>query len=387
MRLTIRTLVCLALITAALPAIALTPGTEVLVPAAGRGGGWVTDLYIMNPGTEAVTAGVGWLVRGQANETPTALDYTIGAGETLVLTDVIFEEFGFESGNGAFLVVASDTVVVNSRIYSAAGDETFGQGFEGVPTSLATAIGETADVVGLAVNASFRTNFYACAGSEGAQMSLVVVDPAGVEIAAGTKNLRAWEPFLQRINNVLETGEFDDGTLRVTVNAGSAVVGASKVDNASTDPTTLESSVAECSAPVADDNGTYQFAIYDSLSYATGGNFTIAADAATGLTGTYTNWDKLDPAGDSACKWILLFGAGFPTPTSLADLADGVTFSDDYQTHGLGIMTWTLKLDVVDGMYLSGTLDAVGSDFPTDVAGCNGTFPTMTVYGGKMPAQ
>lgn len=387
MRLKARNFVCLALIMAALPALALTPGTEVLVPAAGRGGAWVTDLYIMNPGTEAVAVGVGWLVRGQANDNPVALDYTIAGGETLVLTDVIKEEFEMDEGNGAFLVVGSDTVVVNSRIYAADGDATFGQGFEGVPTDRATLLDETADVVGLAVNASFRTNFYACAGAEGASMALLVVDPDGVEIASGTKNLRPWEPFLQRINNVLPTGEFDDGTLRVTVTAGSAVVGASKVDNASTDPTTLESSVAECSAEPVVDDGTYQFAIYDSLSYATGGNFTISADAATGLNGTYTNWDKLDNAGDSACKWILLFGAGFPTPTTLADLAEGVTFADDYRTHGLGIMTWTLKLDVVDGMYLSGTIDAVGSDFPSDVDGCNGTYPTMTVYGGKMPAQ
>lgn len=386
MRSLIRNLICLTLIAAALPVLALTPGTEVLVPAAGRGGAWVTDLYVMNPGTEAVEAGIGWLVRDQANPNPTALTYTIGPGETLVLADVIKEEFGLDSGNGAFLVVATGTVVVNSRIYSADEGETFGQGFEGVPTNIATAAGETADTVGLAVNDSFRTNFYACAGAEGAMMDLSLVDPDGVEIASGTKSLQPWMPFLKNIKSFLGTDDFDDGTLRVTITSGSAVTGASKVDNASTDPTTLESSFAECSG-AADDDGVYQFAIYDSLSYATGGNLTIAADAANGLSGTYTNWDKLDGTGESACKWILLFGAGFPTPTSLEDLADGVEFADDYRTHGLGIMTYTLTLDVVDGMYLSGTIDAVGSEFPSDVDGCNGVFPTMTVYGGKMPAN
>ena len=116
--------------------------------------------------------------------------------------------------------------------------------------SLATATGETADVVGLSVSNAFRTNFYACGGPKGASLSIVLVDPDGTELASRTKNLGAWMPFLANMVNFMPTdADYDNGTLRVTVTDGSAVVGASKVDEASTDPTTLESSAAtgECS--------------------------------------------------------------------------------------------------------------------------------------------
>ena len=32
-------------------------------------------------------------------------------------------------------------------------------------------------------------------------------------------------------------------------------------------------------------------------------------------------------------------------------------------------------------------IDAVGSDFPAEDEGCNGTFPQLVIYGGKMPVQ
>jgi len=383
-----RPLMCLAIVTLAMPAPALTPGTDVLVPAAGRAGNWVTDLYIMNPGLDETTVEVSWLVRGESNENPTTMSYDVAGGETLVLTDVISSEFGLETGSGAFRITAGTEVIVNSRIFSQGEDRTFGQGFEGVPMTQATEEGETADVLGLSVNDAFRTNFFACAGPDGVSMSLSLVGPDGSELASRTRTLGAWMPVLQNMNGFMPVdGGFDNATLRVLVTAGSAVVGASKVDEGSTDPTTLESSVTVDAIPVGDVNGTYQFAIYDELSYATGGNLAIEEGALNGLNGTYTNWDKLDDSGDSACKWILLFGENLPTPTTLADLENGIEFAEDYTSHGLGVMTYTLALEVHDNFYITGTIDAVGSDFPVDVDGCNGEFPQLVVRGGRLPAE
>ncbi|RLE26772.1 MAG: hypothetical protein DRJ61_18145, partial [Acidobacteria bacterium] len=68
-----RSIFCLCvvmLIGLVLPIEALNPGTDVLVPAAGRGGSWVTDLYVMNPGEVAVDGSVLWLIRDQANIDP-----------------------------------------------------------------------------------------------------------------------------------------------------------------------------------------------------------------------------------------------------------------------------------------------------------------------------
>jgi hypothetical protein len=360
---------------------ALTPGTDVLVPAAGRGEPWSTDLYIMNPGTATASITVQWLVRDQANPNPLALNYTAAAGETLVLTDVIFEEFGIDTQNGAFRVVADQPLIVNSRIFSFADGRTFGQGFEGVPVGLATAAGETTDVVGLSQNSRFRTNIYGCAGPEGAKLEFALIAPDGTLLATGSRNLGAWAPFLRRTDQLLGSGPFDEGALRVTVTEGSAVVGASKVDELSTDPTTLESSVR---AGASDVNGTYALAITDSLTYETGGSLVIADGQVDQLRATYTNWDKLD-GGESVCRYIFLFGRRLSTPVGLGDLSAGVTFTEDYTPDGLGMITYTVTADIVDNMFVEGTVEAVGSDFPADLDGCNGSFPPLTLTGGKQP--
>lgn len=377
-------LLSLALIASAAPTHALTPGTDVLVPAAGRLSTWVTDLYIMNPGTEATTVTVGWLVRGQANPDPVDLSFSLGPDETLTLPDVILDQFGLTTGEGAFRVTSDTEVVVNSRIYSSADGRTYGQGFEGTPVGLATASGARSDIVGLSSNSQFRTNFYACAGPDGATLDMVLVDPEGAEIATKTKTLQAWMPFLKRIDQLMVTGDFDDGTLKVTVTEGSSIVGASKVDSASSDPTTLEGSVA---AGVTEINGIYQIALYDEASYSTGGNLVIENGAIESLAGTYTNWDKVDGTGNPECTWQFLFGWNLPTPTSIEDMEDGVEFSDDHGINDFGVLTYTIALEIHDNLSITGTIDAVGSQFEGDAAGCNGDFPRLTIYGGKMPLE
>lgn len=375
-------LVLAILLVSTLPAQALIPGQDLLVPAAGRGTPWVTDLYVNNPGDSTVSVTVYWLVRNAANPNPVSIVFDLAPGETEVLDDVIASDFGLASGNGAFRVVATGDVLVNSRIYAvdAAGD-TLGQGFAGVPVSAATAAGDSATIVGLGSNATFRTNVYATAGADGAVMTLSLIDPSGDELASAPVTLRAYEPYLRNITQVLNSGDFADGTLVVSVSSGAAVVGASKVDNGTTDPTTLESSVR---AGASSADGTYQFAVYDSFSFATGGNLVVENGVVTAINGTYTNWDKL--AGDiSACTTIFLWGLGLPD-TDLADFASGVSFQDSYASTGSGKMTWTVQLTVDDNMALTGTVDAVGADFPSspeDQTGCNGVFPTLTLLGGK----
>ncbi len=387
MRRWIPVLSCIIIASMAMPALALNPGDDVLVPAAARAGAWITDLYVMNPGDTTVNGNVYWLDRNMANPNPTGVAFALEPGETMVMADVINSEFGKEEGAGAFHVVADGDVVVNSRIYSSDGTETLGQGFEGVPAAAATKTGETTSVVGLGINAMFRTNFYALAGANGATMQVVLMDPAGDELASSALVLDAYEPYLQNANNLLNAGNFDDGTLSVTVSAGSAVVGASKVDEESGDPTTLESSTP---LGVSSVNGTYQIAIYDSEGFATGGNVVISDGEVVALNSTYTNWDKdEDSDGNFDCTMLFLMGAGLPV-TDLADFATGVDFTDSYAATGSGDFAWTLFLEASDGMSISGAIDAVGSNFPAstdpleDQSGCNGEYPTMTILGGKI---
>jgi len=389
MRISVLCFSLVMLIALVLPVEALNPGTDVLVPAAGRGGSWVTDLYVMNPGEVAVDGSVLWLVRGQVNTDPMSVPFSLQPGETLVMTDVLKDDFGLNQAFGAFRVVADTEVVVNSRIFSAEGDLTFGQGFEGVPVEAATTTGQTSDIVGLShVSQMFRTNFYALAGAEGVSMLLNLLDPEGLQIATGILELDPYEPYLKKINQVLPSGDFDQGTLRITVTAGSVVVGASKVDELSTDPTTLESSTPLGAKSSVD--GTYEFTLTDSEGFASGGDIVILDGVVQTITGTFANWDKdQDSNNEADCPLVFRWGLDFPE-TAVSEMADGVTFTDSYTGTGSGEMTWTVEFVVTDGLSISGTVIAMGSDFPSsadpilDESGCNGAFPELVLGGGKI---
>ena len=365
----IRRLLTLAflIVVATVPAFALSPGDTVVVPAAGRGAPWGTDLYVMNPGSSSVDVTVYWLVRGEANTDPDAVDFALPAGDTMVLEDVIFNEFGLTEASGAFVVVSDGgEVIVNSRIFASDGTATFGQGFEGVPDWAATQSGSSTDVVGLSQNASFRSNVYATAGPDGASIDFTLRDPMGAELANATLDLAVWEPYLRRVNQLFPgLANFDNATLHAEITSGWAVIGASKVDNASTDPTTLESAATGGGSGSID--GVYQFALYDSLLFAAGGNLVISGGQVTAIVGTYFNYDKLDGI-DPACPVIFQWGPGL-TPAPVADFSSGVTFADSYQPSGSGIMTWTVQFVPGDGASLEGEVTAVGSEFSGEDAG------------------
>ena len=89
MRRLIIAVVALALVASAVPVFALNSGTDIIVPAAGRGGVWITDLYVANPGDTTVSGSVFWLVRGVANPNPASFDFSLAPGETGIYEDVI----------------------------------------------------------------------------------------------------------------------------------------------------------------------------------------------------------------------------------------------------------------------------------------------------------
>ncbi|MGD8439302.1 MAG: hypothetical protein PVG53_02110 [Holophagae bacterium] len=374
--------VVLAVAATAAPVFALNSGTDLIVPAAGRGAPWGTDMYVANPGDGTVTGTIYWLVRGQTNPNPVSVTFSLEPGETAIYQDVIFNDFGLDSANGAFRVTADAPVIVNTRIFASDGSSTFGQGFEGIPTGAATSAGSSATVVGLSYTSVFRTNIYATAGPDGATATLRLMAPDGSMLASTTVELGVFEPYLQRVDRVFSSiGNFDDATLVVQVDAGSAIFGASKVDNATTDPTTLESDVTGGGAASVD--GTYQISIYDSALFAAGGNIVIADGIVEEINGTYFNWDKLD-GDDPACTLQFLWGISL-SATPLADFASGVTFSDSYTSTGSGVMEWTVSFTVENNMSITGTISAVGSEFTRDdELGCNGDFPPLVIEGGKV---
>ncbi len=373
------------IVLASVPVLALNSGTDVLVPAAGRAEPWRTDLYVMNPGSGTVSVTVSWLVRGQANPSPDSFTFSLGPGRTELFEDIILAEFGFASGgnaNGAFRVVADGDVVVNSRIYSDDGSQTFGQGFEGVPTWAATAASQSTEVVGLTQGFGFRTNVYATAGPDGAVIDFTLVAPGGSAIASTTLALASYEPYLQRITRLFSgLADFDNASLRAEVSSGLAVIGASKVDDASTDPTTLESAASGGTGPV---DGSYQFVLYEESNFPGGGGGTIAiADGwVTFINGSYFNFDNDDNGdGDPDCLWVFPWGQDFDT-APVEDFAEGYTFADTFSDTD-GVMEWTVQFTVDNNMALEGTMTAVGSGFIAPDTGCNGNFPALVFSAGK----
>lgn len=387
-------LIVLGLTSGATPALALSPGQDVLVPAAARtvDPSWVTDLYVMNPGNATVSVEVFWLVRGQANPNPASITFNLLPGQTEILADVIFNDFALSEGEGAFRVVADGEVVVNSRIYAVEDSKTYGQGFEGVPIWAVTAAGESSSAVGLSDGSAFRSNVYAVAGPNGATVRLEVVDPSGVRIGNTiTLALGTYQPYLRRVSDpdVMNTGTFANGTLLISVSAGSAVVGASKVDNASGDPTTLESTASGGSSP----DGIYQFSVWDSYGPATGGYLEMAGDIVDYFEGAYLNFDKgvIDPetgdpidGGVSECTTVFTFWPD--APADVTDFVTGFQFSFNYSPavgFSGGDILYTVTFTMNGSSAFVGTIEAVGSNFSGLDAGCNGAFPTMDLFGGK----
>jgi len=388
MRRLVLSLVLLALIGATGSAMALSPGTEVFVPAGFRGSGssgqWITTLYIQNPNTQTASVTVNIYRRDVPDSFPAAPEsFEVLPGETLVLEEVIWNTFTLETLECAFRVTSNVPVTVNGVMLNVAGGTEFGQGFEGIPSFLAQTLNDSSHTVGLKNNSFYDTRVFMMetAGAT-ASATLDLLDIQGSVIATTQETLGIYEAILPKLADLFPgNANVENATLRATVTNGSLVVGASRVNSGSGDPLTLAASSESSGAASVD--GVYQISIYDSAFFAAGGNFVIDSDLVTQINGTYFNWDKLD-GGNPACTLQFLWGLGM-SPTPLADFASGVTFSDSYTSTGSGVMEWTVTFTVEDNMVIDGTVAAVGSDFTDpDELGCNGDFPALTLNGGKM---
>ena len=376
--------VVLALLVAAVPSLAITPSDDLLIAGAARTRLWVDDLYISNPGDDTVTVNVMWLVRNQANLDPETRTFDIGPKATHILGDVILTTFGMNRGNGAFRITSEGGEVIANLIAVAViedenGSRTLGSGFEGIPASAATSVGQTTTLMGIVATSRFRTNLFATAGANGVTMELDLLDPWGPVIDTVAVTLEPYEPWLSEVTNLWDITDLTNATAAVRVTSGSVVILGSKIDNhqMSQDPTTLEPSFGVGAGSL---EGTYQFALYDSLTFASGGNLVIEDGTVAAINGTYVNFDKVDAQGEAECPLIFQWGFDF-TPAGVESFADGVEFSDTYPDGGE--ITWTVTFTIDDNLGFTGLLDAIGENFAGTDAGCNGAFPSLLFEGGK----
>jgi len=371
-----RLAVVLLLGSLASPAAALNPATDVLVPAAARAGSWVTDLYVLNPQSSAVAVTVYWLVRQQPNPSPPGFEFVLEPGATRVMEDVILNELGLERGEGAFRVVANGAVVVSSRIYSRDAGATFGQGFEGIPGASATAAGQSSDVVGLVANADFRTNLYALAGEGGAVFVVSLRDASGVEMASRVYSLGPHQPMLGNILTELGGPQFDRGSLHVEVTSGAAVVGASRVDEVSQDPTTLAGSWDCPEGGELEPAGVY----YGVLETDRDRGFRMVVEGGGGVTELRFQMGSSQPG----CNFSFDANGLFDPPVPLEDLLgpEGVSFSSVYPT---GQIDWTVRLvESSRHLHYTGSVSGFASGSPGSPS-CAGPTGTGQVHLGKQP--
>jgi hypothetical protein len=302
-------MVLLIVVASASIAAAMNPDDELWIPAAGRGPGssgsfWVTDLYVMNLGAQPVTVEIVWLERDADNSDAEGVEFEVGAEETLVLDDVISTVFGEETASGAFhvevveeepgksLETGDARLIASARIYNVNDDETFGQGFEGIVEDAAISSDDEdpTHAIGVSDNEAFRSNWYGLnitVDDEDlpveAEVLVEVLDLTGEVLASSTFTMAPFAPLLWPVSD-LGAGDLDNATLRFTMLEGEGIFGASKVDELSNDPTTLEAHW-DCSV---DDSGeeefTDEFFIEDCTFANTGSHpFYLALEPGTQL--------------------------------------------------------------------------------------------------------
>lgn len=375
----------LVVLFAASSVLAISPSNDLLIAGAARTSAWTADLYINNAGSTGVTVELWWLNRDPSLTNPAPQSFAVGAEETLVLNDVLLDVFGLSRAEGAFRITTTGgEVTANLVVFTGAGSEdgTYGSGFEGIPASSATSAGESSTVAGLVLDDSFRTNLFGLAGASGATMDIDLLDPDGGLLDTEQVVLTAYAPWFSSVANLWDVASFENGTALVRVSAGSVVILASKIDRTSKDPTTLEQAFSAGGGSV---DGTYQFAVYDDLGFASGGNLEIVDAVVDVINGTFVNYDKVDGGGVPECPVIFQWGFDL-APTPVEDFASGVEYDEVYPAgddFDGGTITYTVTFTADDSLGFSGTLDAVGSGFSGLDAGCNGTFPQMDLYGGK----
>jgi hypothetical protein len=203
-------------------------------------------------------------------------------------------------------------------------------------------------------------------------------DTAGNRVASTVLSLGSYQPYLAPITEIFEIESFDEATLFVRVGAGSAVVGASKIDNLSSDPTTLSSWIPGVGDPIA--AGSYFGVVLAAQGTASGG-VTVRVNGNGEMVGLELSYPS------DRCP--VLFSAGqdlSENPLPLADLAAGHSFVSSYP--GGGDMMWSLELHVqTDGPPLGGSLSATGSGWTGDFEGCNGEHGSQSVALGTWQSR
>ena len=387
-------LAALAAILVASSALATTPGTDLYVPAVGHGVGavvngiqawWRSDVWIFNPSTtQAATVDISLLLRRQANPNPAVRRITVNAGATSYLDDIVFNTFGADNTYGGLRFVSSIPVVVSGRSYDAnvtvTGKEqgTAGQFFSGVPAALAIGPGDSTDVIGLDQDGfqtagTWRSNlaFVETTGNP-VELSIQRIDPDGTVLGSIPFALLGRQ--VDQINYVVTAIVSSYGAnqrIRVTVTGGTGrvIVNASRMDNRTGDPATVE-------MVGGGREGTY-LCKQDKTAYDTPITLTVTGGAVTAIDATIVFTDEdVTACGDSA--ELLRLSGPLPQPV-LYD--ENGNFSFVVSNPNVGGVAVTLQLNAT--ISATGQVSGTAATTLTGGGGCTGT-RTWPLVGARL---
>ena len=221
-----------------------------MIPAAASlhglaGTNWRTDVELHNPSGDTATIKVSPLLRGQANPDPTVRTFSLDAGQSLRLDDVLGTQFGL-SGAAALRIrcTSYDDIVATSRTYNDAGDRTYGQFISALPLDAAIGTVHSGRLIQLSQSSTddtgFRTNI-GLTNATGTATDVVIAlyDGAGHHLGDVPQHLEAYEYVqIDRIFRKVSDAAVDNGYAIVSSSTPGAgfYAYASVVDNRSSDP-------------------------------------------------------------------------------------------------------------------------------------------------------
>lgn len=382
-----RFLLVLIIIAASAPAAhAVVAGKDLYLPSVGHGQGqcpggicsqWRSDAWIYNPSSSATaTVQVSFLSRDQENATPPSETVSVAPGETRELLDVVLTVFNLDGVYGALRFVSDSDVVVTGRVYDEnvvtnKGAGTAGQFFAGLPAKMAIGNGESTGLIGLAQDSTgtSRTNF-GLVETSGATVTVEVSqrDAAGVPLAAKSYTLRAREVIQRSITDLGGTlGTNQRLELRVTGGSGQVLAFASRLDNRTGDPSTVEMWVAP--AATVHTTGLFEGAVRDSAGVLLDGVVQLTISEAgvvayEGLAGI--------PCGTSE-SYVVDFADTPASPITITGGTFSATVTVPYSDAGSTVFTtvWTLNGTMGSDGVITGTLRSDTSGGIGSWSACN----------------
>lgn len=209
------------------PGIVKSPGQN--------GTNYVSDLVLANPGSAEASV----TLEFAPPLDPLEDAYTVGAGQSLTIRDVVATVFGVGQAAGALTVRSDQPLVIRARTYNNAPSGTFGVALPVVSEERLLSAGDGADSLWVDQDATsdrgYRTNV-AVAFPDPAGGSATVTLYDGLGNAAGTKNFLLMSAGFQQFPVAsFATGPLPVGRAHVDVTGGRAAGYVVVVDNVTGD--------------------------------------------------------------------------------------------------------------------------------------------------------